>query len=132
MSLKLEQLAPEILDNIFSHLDGNLLLSHLAKSNKHFYESIVPFYLKDMDHFKLCIPKVEQVKKANKTIDDLLTWNREVKFILNQAQRLTELDFSCHDFKIFNPLNEKLISCEQFPYLRHYSVGVFDEDKFPK
>lgn len=45
---------------------------------------------------------------------------------------MLELDFSCHDFKIFNPLNERLVSRESFPALRKYTVGIFDADKFPK
>ena len=68
----------------------------------------------------------------NKTIDDLLNWNREVKYLLSLSKSLLELDLTCHDFKIFSPLNERLISSETFPQLRSYSAGIFEQDKFPK
>lgn len=129
--LKLEYLTQDILGNILSHLDGNSTLENLGRVNRRFYADIIPGHFKSADNLNLQIPKVEQIKKESKTIDDLLNWNREVKFILGQSQSLLELDFNCHDFKIFNPLNEKLISSGSFPRLRKYSVGIFDEGKFP-
>ena len=52
--------------------------------------------------------------------------------ITQTSNQLIELDLNCHDFKIFNPLNEKLISSTSFYQLRKYTCGMFDADKFPK
>ena len=132
-AVNLQYLAQSLIDNILVHLSGNCVHNGMGRINRRFYEVIMPAYMRDLDFLSLNIPKVEHIKKENKSIDDLLTWNREVKFVLGQpSQALTELSLSCHDFKIFNPLNERLISKDSFPYLRKYSVGVFDVDKFPK
>ena len=52
--------------------------------------------------------------------------------INSTSNQLIELDLNCLDFKIFNPLNEKLISSSTFYQIRKYRCGMFDTDKFPK
>lgn len=128
----IEKLPSEMIANILSHLDGNRILTIFRCLNRAIYSEVVPWHLQTAVSLHLNIPKVEEIKKERKSIDDLLTWNREVKYFLGQSHSLLELDFNCHDFKVFNPLNEKLISSTSFSQLRKYSVGVFDEDKFPK
>ena len=44
---------------------------------------------------------------------------------------LLQLELNCDDFKIFNPLNDKLISRDSFNQLREYKCGIFEEN-FPK
>lgn len=42
------------------------------------------------------------------------------------------MEIVCKDFKIFNPLNDKLISDSTFPKLQTFKVGLLDDEKFPK
>jgi hypothetical protein len=78
------------------------------------------------------LPQIEKIKKQNKTIDDLLRWNQEVSSVLRQPMHtLLKLSLMCADFKIFNPLNDKLISRDSFSQLQEYQCGTF-EDNFPK
>ena len=58
------------------------MLNAIGRVNKRFYEELVQTYMQFMENLTLTIPKVEHIKKENKTIDDLLTWNREVKYVL--------------------------------------------------
>lgn len=93
----------------------------------------MPGYLTAAKELEVRIPKVDKIRKEKKSIEDLLRWNGEVTRILRDGHdSLLELELSCNDFKVFNPFNEKLISCESFTRLRKYTAGVFDEDKFPK
>jgi hypothetical protein len=118
---------------ILSYLTANEIVRSIGKTNIRYYSLVVPKVMKENERLSLSIPKVEKINKANKSIEDLLTWNREVQAILKSCSfYLTELDLSCADFKIFNPLNEKLINFQSFSQLRKYTCGVFEEDKFPK
>ena len=108
-------LPSDILDNILSHLSANAVLHRVSRTSRLMYERLVPAHLAETDCLTLTLPKVELIKKPNKSIDDLLTWNREVKYVLSLAARIVSLDLTCNDFKIFNPLNEKLISRDSFP-----------------
>ena len=38
----------------------------------------------------------------------------------------------CPDFKLFNPINERLINKLSFPCLKSYSFGYMDEERWPK
>ena len=45
---------------------------------------------------------------------------------------LKKLSLVCPDFKIFNPLNERLINRDSFPNLEFYHFGQIDEERWPK
>ena len=62
----------------------------------------------------LHIPKIENIKKESKSIDDLLNWNREVSTLVSNVPNAIRVEIICDDFKIFNPLNDKLISNSTF------------------
>ena len=62
----------------------------------------------------LHIPKIENIKKESKSIDDLLNWNREVSTLVSNVPNAISVEIICDDFKIFNPLNDKLISNSTF------------------
>ena len=80
----------------------------------------------------LKIPKVENIRKENKSIDDLLNWNREVTTMIGSMQNATDVDINCEDFKIFNPLNDKLVSTHTFYQLRSLKAGIFDDERFTR
>lgn len=80
----------------------------------------------------ISVPKVESIKKENKTIDDLLNWNREVSQLVNSLGNIEHLDIQCSEFKIFNPLNDKQIGDSTFSKIKSYSVGILEEDKFSR
>jgi len=70
-----------------------------------------------------------KIPKVEKTIDDLLTWNRQVSNILaTSSQTLLDLSLVCLDFKVFNPINEKLLNSQSFTHLRAYTVGMFNDE----
>ena len=75
---------------------------------------------------------METIQKENKSIDDLLNWNREVTQLVNNVNYAREVEIICEDFKIFNPLNEKLVSNSTFPNIERFRVGLLDDEKFPK
>jgi hypothetical protein len=111
----LQFLNDTIQDCVLSYLSGNEVLRALGKTNLRYYSIIVPKVMKQNTALTLNIPKVERINKEKKTIEDLLTWNREVQAILKSCcDNVIELDLSCADFKIFNPLNEKLITSQSF------------------
>jgi len=80
----------------------------------------------------LKLPKVENIRKENKSIDDLLNWNREVTQMVGNMPNATDVDINCEDFKIFNPLNDKLVSIHTFTNLKTLKAGVFDDERFTR
>jgi hypothetical protein len=44
----------------------------------------------------------------------------------------TDVDINCEDFKIFNPLNDKLVSIHTFTNLKSLKAGVFDDERFTR
>ena len=68
------------MSSIFQFLSGALLT--MTKVARIFYEQRVPEYLASANIMKLHLVKIEKIKKQNKSIDDLLRWNREVSSIL--------------------------------------------------
>lgn len=78
------------------------------------------------------LPKVEKIKKENKTIDDLLKWNKEVTDLISNVNNAVDVELICEDFKIFNPMNEKLVSNESFPRINKLKAGLFDDEKFTR
>jgi len=67
-----------IQDCIFSYLSANEIVRAIGKSNIRYYSNIVPKVMKENSRMTLTIPKVEKINKEGKSIEDLLTWNREV------------------------------------------------------
>ena len=110
----------------------NALYSRIQVLNKIFREHVIEF-MNRISHACIHLPKVDQINKKDKTIDDLLSWNGAVTTMLAQASLcLDHLELICNDFKIFNPLNERLINRESLPHLRSYKCGMLDEDRFPR
>jgi hypothetical protein len=108
-------------------------LPHLGLVNRQFYQILVPEHLNSALVLSIHLPKIEKIKKKQKQIEDLLRWNREVSNMLRSpAHSLLKLELKCDDFKIFNPLNEKLLSNQSFAQLQIFEAGVFDENQFPR
>ena len=90
-------------------------------------------YMVNMRSAEVRLLKVEKINKKNKSIDDLLLWNSRVTdMIAGASANIRHFSLICEDFKIFNPLNERLISSETFSCLESYTCGMLDDEKFPR
>jgi len=78
------------------------------------------------------IARLDRIKKENKTLQDLLDWNKDVQDLMGRIPQVEELSIKCHDFKIFNPLSEKFLCDTNFERLRALKIGQLESDSFPK
>ncbi|CDW75705.1 UNKNOWN [Stylonychia lemnae] len=130
--ISFENFKMEILESLFEFLDTNFLVGYLCKCSKTLSSQLNLYLQEYCKDIQIKIPKVENIRKENKGIDDLLTWNKEVQFLINNLSSAQNIQIVCQDFKIFNPLNEKLVGNSTFNNIKKYDVGIFDEEKFPK
>lgn len=42
------------------------------------------------------------------------------------------VEIICEDFKIFNPMNDKLVTNATFPLIEKLTAGIFDEERFTR
>jgi len=90
-------------------------------------------YLQDASGtFSLKVQKVELIPKECKTIDDLLHWNGEVLEVVQRSPHARDVSIVCEDFKIFNPLNERLLSASTFRQCLRLKLGILDEERFSR
>lgn len=90
-------------------------------------------YMQDISGtFALRVQKVESIRKECKTIDDLLQWNAEVLAVVQRSPHARDVSIVCEDFKIFNPLNERLLSASTFRQCQRLKLGMLDEERFSR
>lgn len=79
------------------------------------------------------LPLATKIDVPNLTLDHLLTFHNSLTQLMPPlANCLTHLTLLCPDFKLFNPLNERLINRNTFPLLEYYHLGYMDEERWPK
>ena len=83
--------------------------------------------------FHLHLPLASDIKVPNLTLDSLLAYHTSLAQMLPPLRvSLLELTLICPDFKLFNPLNERLINKNTFPNMVSYHFGQMDEERWPK
>ena len=71
-------------------------------------------------------------KSRRKTVDDVLRWNAAIGQILHGASHCaSKVRLHCSDFKVFNPINPRLLNMRTFHCLTHLDIGLLTEALFP-
>ena len=129
---KFDTLNDTILSAFFSFFSTNTILTVISRISQRFTTQVNVYLQETCTVVSINLPKVETIRKENKSIDDLLAWNREVTTLVSNMPNAHQVEITCEDFKIFNPLNDKLVQNTTFPYIHSLTAGVFDEERFTR
>ena len=75
-----------ILSSFFSFLSTNTMLTVISRISQRFTTQVNVYLQEACSIVSINLPKVETIRKENKSIDDLLAWNREVTTLVSNMQ----------------------------------------------
>jgi hypothetical protein len=83
---KFDTLNETILSSFFSFLSTNTMLTVISRISQRFTSQVNVYLQETCSIVSINLPKVETIRKENKSIDDLLAWNREVTTLVSNMQ----------------------------------------------